>query len=31
MSKANTHLIIAVIAAGVAVHYYHTSMKPKKA
>lgn len=30
MSKSQTHLIIAVLAAGVAVHYYHTKMKPSK-
>lgn len=30
MNKSQTHILIAIIAAGVAVHYYHTKMKPAK-
>lgn len=28
MSKSNTHILIAIVVAGVAVHCYHTKMKP---
>lgn len=27
MNKSTQHILIAVIVAGVAVHYYHTKMK----